>query len=75
MAEKSKPNPEPSKKKPLFQPSDPAEAILGGQRFRGEVTGCPTGLSGLHRRPEADTTEEAPADESTTGGGDRGREE
>ena len=33
-----------------------AEDVLGGENARGEVTGCPTGLSGLETAtPESET--------------------
>ena len=33
--------------------TDPAEDVLGGENARGEVAGCPTGLSLPDRTPEA----------------------
>ncbi len=39
---------------------NPIEDALSGGNVRGEVPGCPTGLSGLHPFPEPPPREAAP---------------
>ena len=66
MSDKNQPKNDPPKK-PLFRGPDPAEAFLGGQNFRGEVMGCPTGFSRLREPPEDDETEQRSEGEETGG--------
>jgi len=61
-----KPKPAPEGEPDVQDDFDPVERTLGGRGFRGEVGGCPTGLSlGRKRKPadqpSGDKTEGPPA--------------